>query len=69
MIDTMLGDNDEAPFRIPGTGAVTTEKQYNGDNIPAYYQAFDDLANPTVVSYGCFDKTSQNKPDYVQFSY
>ena len=69
MIDTMLGDNDEAPFRIPGTGAVTTEKQYNGDDIPAYYQAFDDLANPTVVSYGCFDKTSQNKPDYVQFAY
>ena len=69
MIDTMLGDNDEAPFRIPGTGAVTKEKQYNGDDIPAYYQAFDDLANPTVVSYGCFDKTSQNKPDYVQFAY
>ena len=69
MIDTMLGDNDEAPFRIPGTGAVTKEKQYNGDDIPAYYQAFDALANPTVVSYGCFDKTSQNKPDYVQFAY
>lgn len=69
MIDTMLGNNDEAPFRIPGTGAVVKEKQYNGDDIPAYYQAFDDLANPTVVSYGCFDKTSQNKPDYVQFSY
>ena len=69
MIDTMLGNNDEAPFRIPGTGAVTKEKQYNGDDIPAYYQAFDDLANPTVVSYGCFDKTSQNKPDYVQFAY
>lgn len=69
MIDTMLGNNDDAPFRIPGTGAVTKEKQYNGDDIPAYYQAFDDLSNPTVVSYGCFDKTSQNKPDYVQFSY
>lgn len=69
MIDTMLGNNDDAPFRIPGTGAVTKEKEYNGDNIPAYYQAFDDLSNPTVVSYGCFDKTSQNKPDYIQFSY
>lgn len=69
MIDTMLGDNDDAPFRIPGTGAVVREKQYNGDDIPSYYQAFDDLANPSVVSYGCFDKTSQNKPDYVQFAY
>lgn len=67
MIDTMLGDNDKAPFRVPNVGAVTTETTFSGSAIPEYYQAFDSLDNPTVVSFGYFDKTSSNKADYVQF--
>jgi hypothetical protein len=30
MMDTMLGNNDAAPFRIPGYGPVTKETQFNG---------------------------------------
>lgn len=69
VIDTMLGSNDSAPFRIPGVGAVTTEKTFTGADIPEYYQAFDNLENPSVVAYGTFDKTSSNKADSVQFMY
>lgn len=69
MIDTMLGSNDSAPFRIPNVGAVTTEKTFYGADIPEYYQAFDSLDNPSVVAYGTFDKTSSNPADYVQFMY
>lgn len=67
MLDTMLGENDKAPFRIAGVGAVTKRMQFNGDEIPAMYQAFDDLENPTVVSTGYFASGSY-KPDYVQFN-
>ncbi|MGB8955912.1 MAG: hypothetical protein WCC10_11100, partial [Tumebacillaceae bacterium] len=67
MMDTMLGDNDAAPFRIPGTGAVTTEKEFVGSAIPEYFQAFDDLTRPTVISQGTLKSTS-NPPDKVQFT-
>ena len=67
MIDTMLGDNDDAPFRVEGTGNVTTETEYSGNDIPQYWQAFDDLTNPTVVSQGTFIKSGMTKPDKVQF--
>lgn len=67
MIDTMLGDNDDAPFRIPNVGAVETERTFSGSEIPEYYQVFNSFGNPSVVSFGTFDKTSSNKADFVQF--
>lgn len=58
MLDTMLGNNDGAPFRVPGTGAVTTEMEYLASSadpaarVPEYWQSFDNLLSPTVVSQG-----------------
>lgn len=68
MLDTMLGDNDDAPFRVPGTGNLTTEKEYSGSSIPQYWQAFDSLTNPTVISQGSFLRGNENQPDKVQFT-
>ncbi len=69
MIDTMLGSNDYAPFRVAGVGDVTTETEFTGDNIPQYWQAFDSLTNPTVISQGTFLRYGDtNKPDKVQFA-
>ncbi|WP_052352934.1 alpha/beta fold hydrolase [Neobacillus dielmonensis] len=67
MMDTMLGYNDSAPFRVPGVGAVTSEMEFSGDNIPEYWQAFDNLENPSVISQGQLTNT-ENKPDKVQFT-
>ena len=67
MLDTMLGNNDYAPFRVPGIGAVTTRTQLNGSEIPVMYQAFDDLENPSVISTGSF-ATGAGRPDYIQFN-
>ena len=67
MLDTMLGENDAAPFRIPGHGDLTTEKEFSGDNIPQYWQAFDSLSNPKVVSHGNFVSVPI-KPSKVQFT-
>lgn len=67
MMDTMLGSNDAAPFRIPIVGDVTTEMEFSGDEIPQYWQAFDSLSNPNVVSYGNFI-SGAIKPSKVQFT-
>lgn len=66
MLDTMLGSNDDAPFRVAGQD-VTNETEFTGDNIPSYWQAFDSLENPTVIAQGSFLKDTSNLPDKVQF--
>lgn len=68
MLDTMLGTHDDAPFRIPGTGNVTTEKEYVGDAVPDYFQVFDDLSNPSIIAMGSFKRADFNHPDKVQFT-
>lgn len=68
MMDTMLGNNDAVPFKIPGVGSVTTETQYSGSAIPKYWQAFDSLTNPGVISQGRFIIDEYTSPDVVQFT-
>lgn len=69
MLDTMLGSNDGAPFKIPGIGDITTETQYEGSDIPQYWQSFDNFSSPSVVASGTFYKTASQRPDKVQFVY
>lgn len=68
MLDTMLGSNDRAPFRIPGVGDVTTQMEFSGGNIPQYWQAFDSLTDTKVVAQGSFLRSDTNRPDKVQFT-
>ena len=65
MLDTMLGSNDQAPFRIPGSGNVTTQTEYTGSNIPQYYTVMDSLTSPTVVASGTLytGAPGEDKPD------
>ena len=51
MMDTMLGTNDAAPFRI-GEEAVISEKKYSGKDIMDYWQSFDSLASPNIIAQG-----------------
>jgi hypothetical protein len=67
LLDTMLGNNDGAPFQIPGTGAVTTEHEFLGGSVPDYWQSFDDLNNPTVISQGTLRGGDATVPDRVIF--
>lgn len=67
MLDTQLGDNDRAPYRVTGIGEVTKRIQCTGDNVPLSYNTFDSLTNPKIVTAGTFLSGSA-KPDIVQFT-
>lgn len=68
MMDTQLGENDHAPFRVPGYGSIITETEFEGDDIPQIWQAFDNLSNPGVIAQGRFFKSETDRPDKVQFA-
>lgn len=71
MLDTMLGYNDAAPFRIPGDGEVTYEQQYTkaAHTTPQYWQAFDSLTTPTVMAQGTFIGGAATEPSKSQFTH
>ena len=67
MLDTMLGQNDGAPFRLADR-AITTDNLYLKEELPIFWQAFDSISNPTVTSQGTFKGPGVTEPDKVYFS-
>jgi hypothetical protein len=65
MWDTQLGDNDGAPFRVPGIGEVTQEREALGDEVPPFYQVFDSLADPQIIAQGTLSGGDAVRPDRV----
>ncbi len=51
MLDTKLGQNDGAPFRI-GEKSITSEMMFSGRDIQEFWQSFDSLESPTVIAQG-----------------
>ncbi len=50
-MDTMLGDDDFAPFRVNGSN-LTNEKVYNSGNIPSDFTVYNNKSNPYLKAYG-----------------
>ncbi len=67
MLDTMLGSNDGAPFRVDDRG-ITTDSVYYKQNMPQFWQAFDSLARPQVMSQGTLTGPGVTTPDRVYFT-
>ena len=67
MIDTMLGENDGAPFRIKNK-AITYDKLYTASKIPSFWQAFDTLNNPKVTAQGTIKGQGLTEPTEVYFA-
>lgn len=67
VIDTMLGQNDGAPFRL-NDRAIVTDTVFYRDQMPAFWQAFDSLSNPRVMSQGTLVGGEVTPPDRVYFS-
>lgn len=67
LLDTMLGDNDGAPFRV-GEKALTGAAWLYGAEIPDYWLAFDSLSDPHVVAQGTLRGLHAVTPDRVCFT-
>ena len=67
MLDTMLGQNDGAPFRV-GELAIVSDTRFEGDAIPEFWQAFDSLSDPRVMAQGSLRGSDVTVPDSVAFS-
>lgn len=67
MLDTMLGANDGAPFRVKEE-AVTTDTLYTKAEIPDFWQAFDSLVDAQVMSQGTLKGPGVTTPDRVYFT-
>ncbi len=67
MLDTFLGDNDGAPFRL-AEQAVDVTKSFEQNELPDYWQAFDSLAQPKVIAQGTFRDKDSTPPDLVYFT-
>ena len=67
MLDTMLGENDGAPFRL-GEDTISTDKLYYDKQLDDFWQAFDSVSNPQVTSQGSFIGPDVSTPNRVYFS-
>lgn len=68
MMDTQVGNNDRCPFRVPGYGAITTEKEFVGEDVPQIWQAFNNISKPGTIAQGRLYKRQEDKPDKIQFA-
>lgn len=67
VLDTMLGANDGAPFRV-GERNITSEEKMEGEQIPQWWIVFDNLDAPTIIAKGTLKGDDILPPDKVIFS-
>ncbi len=67
LLDTMLGTNDGAPFRI-GETEIISDLSLNKDQYPDFWQAFDSLSKPSVIAQGSLKGEGITQPDKVIFT-
>ena len=67
LLDTMVGDNDGAPFRL-GEQEITYEKNFNKGEYPDFWQAFDSLIKPAVIAQGTLTGADVTPPDRLTFT-
>ena len=64
MLDTMVNGNDSAPFKVPsknGVESINFEKDYIGDEVPAFWQVFNNFDNPDIsAQYTLVEEMFQN---------
>ncbi|MGI1659196.1 MAG: carboxypeptidase-like regulatory domain-containing protein [Desulfitobacterium sp.] len=66
MFDTMVNGNDSAPFRVPsetGMESINYEKDYLGDQVPAFWQVFQTFDNPDISAQYTMRGRNATPPD------
>jgi hypothetical protein len=64
MMDTMIGDNDHAPFLIEGIGKSSMQHDLQGDAVPKQFRVFesDEFATDSLQAMGLLLGTEANSP-------
>jgi hypothetical protein len=65
--DTLVGNNDGAPFRL-GKQEITTETALDSKDFPDFWQAFDSLDQPSVIAQGTLKGGDVTPPDRLIFT-
>ncbi|OGS18035.1 MAG: hypothetical protein A2219_00480 [Elusimicrobia bacterium RIFOXYA2_FULL_50_26] len=74
-MDTLLGENDGAPFRVMDYGEVTTDKEWDDNDstespaIPQFCHVFDNLSNPSIFSMITLNDIGYRSPDRFVLGY
>ncbi len=68
MYDTMLANNDDAPFIVEGE-QVTTEREWVGADVPDKFEVYDSLDFPTIVALGTMRNSAVVPPDRFVTAY
>ncbi len=75
-LDTLLGSNDGAPFRIPNVGEVTHDLEFRHNagipgigEIPPQSLVLDNLTSPNIIALLTFSGLGFTTPDRVVFGY
>ncbi|WP_248927065.1 carboxypeptidase-like regulatory domain-containing protein [Paenibacillus hamazuiensis] len=66
MVDTMVEGNDHAPFRVPTAGGIESvdyEKDYFGQQVPGFWQAFKTFENPDISAQYTMKGSDATAPD------
>lgn len=66
-LDTMLGSNDGAPFRM-GDSQILSDTAIARSGLSPYWQAFDSLDQPRVIAQGTLAGGELTPPDRMNFS-
>jgi hypothetical protein len=67
VLDTLVGANDGAPFRM-GTQEITEECGMESKDYPDFWQAFDSLDQPSVIAQGTLKGGDVTPPDKIVFT-
>ncbi|HEX3046113.1 MAG TPA: cohesin domain-containing protein [Bacillota bacterium] len=67
LLDTMVGNNDGAPYRL-GNQEITTESSYGRNEVSDFWQAFDSLAKPAVIAQGTLKGEDITTPDRIVYT-
>jgi hypothetical protein len=67
VLDTLVGANDGAPFRM-GVREITEECSVESKDFPDFWQAFDSLDQPSVIAQGTLKGGDVTPPDKIVFT-
>lgn len=65
MLDMMIGENDYAPFFIPGQGNIVNELEFQSGSIPDFYKALESIefATDSLKGQGILHGYGATPPD------